>query len=184
MRVGGRKEQEYVERFLSLLGDRFGNMQEQHSRLIDSAQLIHNDLSDIAVNYSWDWCGSLNSALTILLSFILFKASREQWLPWYCSLPQVQAECRCSTNISCCLLSIFFPIGHFSFFASSFQGTVTMKWGIFRREAWALFHQWLHIGIKYIVESVGFWTLATKYLHGKAEKLIYNKYTWLLHGKF
>lgn len=46
--------------------------------LIDSVQLIHNDLSDIAVNYSWDWCRSLNSTLTILLSVILFKARQEQ----------------------------------------------------------------------------------------------------------
>lgn len=46
--------------------------------LIDSVQLIHNDLSDIAVNYFWDWCRSLNSTLTILLSVILFKARQEQ----------------------------------------------------------------------------------------------------------
>ena len=78
MQIGGRKQQEYVEGFLSLLGDKRRNMQEQHSRFIDSVQLIHNDLSDIAVNYSWDWCRSLNSTLTILLSVILFKASQEQ----------------------------------------------------------------------------------------------------------
>jgi len=52
MQIGGRKQQEYVEGFLSLLGDKRRNMQEQHSRFIDSIQLIHNDLSDIAVNYS------------------------------------------------------------------------------------------------------------------------------------